>query len=188
MIEFGHQTGNYADYGSLTAYDKFINCVGLVQKLGRRIHVYVRIVAYPLNEARRSIELDFGSREKLASYADEEAIRSFLKRKNLSELPEPEVFIEELIKDQQHVEKTLSIAGVRLAYYAHLPLFFWICDEQEAVFSFPLHEDPRDYPKGSEPFRSTEISFYTRENQIVQALCRTFDELYDKASVKTASA
>ena len=178
---------DYADYGSLTAHDDFLEYVKQVSMLGSKPEVDIRIICYTLDEACNRITLDFGTVDKLRTYRDEAGIRSLLRRKQSKELPLPEVFIKWLLQDQVDVENHLRQNGVQIVTFPNLPLFCWIRDDdEEAVFSFPLLEDP-NYPGKIEPFRTSEISFYTRESRIVKTLAQTFDEIYAK-SQKTGSS
>jgi hypothetical protein len=174
---------DYADYGSLTDHDNYLKYIGRLYELGNDHGIEVKMIVYPLNEARSRIEADFGTNEKLKNYKNEDAIKSLLKRRCVETLPDAKVVVDWLIEYQLKKEEQLKQEGVALATYEHLPLFCWIADDdQEAVFTFPLQEDPGSYPGKVEPFRTSEISFYTRETKIVQTLSRTFDEIYAKAT------
>jgi hypothetical protein len=180
---------DYADYGSLTAHEDFLKYVALVNKLGSDPKVDVRMICYPFNEAKMRVNFDFGSEERLKGYKNEVAIKSLLRRKRVEKLPAPEAFIAWLLEDQVNTEKNFRQNGVQLAMYPHLPLFCWIRDDdEEAVFSFPFNESPEDYPGEVEPFRTSEISFVTRETKIVQTLSLTFDEIYAKATERSTAS
>jgi hypothetical protein len=159
-------------YGQIAAHDDFQKYYQTLESFGSERRVSVRILIYSRDRVKKVQDTQFTEAQYAKDYeAKTPRLQLFFNRHNNGVFPkEKKTFDLILMQTLTDYMKNLMAHGVRIKVTSNdLPFYLWNEDDQEAVVSFVKEA------------ASTEVSFRTRDNALLDPFETSFSQLWQAA-------